>query len=44
MVDFVLGLFIAGLLVRGWLRGFVRETLDLVALVIGTAAIGSALS
>jgi membrane protein required for colicin V production len=35
MVDFVLGLFIAGLLVRGWLRGFVRETLDLVALFIG---------
>jgi len=35
MVDFVLGLFIAGLLVRGWLRGFVREALDLVALFIG---------
>jgi membrane protein required for colicin V production len=35
MVDFVLGLFIAGLLVRGWLRGFVREILDLVALFIG---------
>lgn len=35
MIDFVLGLFIAGLLVRGWLRGFVREALDLVALVIG---------
>jgi len=35
MVDFVLGLFIAALLVRGWLRGFVRETLDLVALFIG---------
>jgi len=35
MVDFVIGLFIAGLLVRGWLRGFVRETLDLVALFIG---------
>ena len=35
MVDFVLGLFIAALLVRGWLRGFVREALDLVALFIG---------
>ena len=35
MIDFILGLFIAGLLVRGWLRGFVREALDLVALVIG---------
>ena len=35
MIDFVLGLFLAGLLVRGWLRGFVREALDLVALVVG---------
>ena len=35
MVDFILGLFLTGLLVRGWLRGFVREILDLVALVIG---------
>ena len=35
MIDFVLGLFIAGLLLRGWLRGFVREALDLVALFIG---------
>ena len=35
MIDFVLGLFLAGLLVRGWVRGLVRETLDLVALVIG---------
>ncbi len=35
MIDFVLGLFLAGLLVRGWVRGFVRETLDLVALVVG---------
>lgn len=25
----------AGMLVRGWLRGFVRETLDLVGLVLG---------
>jgi membrane protein required for colicin V production len=35
VIDFILGLFIAGLLVRGWLRGFVREALDLVALVLG---------
>lgn len=35
MIDFVLGLFLAGLLVRGWLRGFVREALDLVGLVVG---------
>jgi len=35
MIDFVLGLFLAGLMVRGWLRGFVRESLDLVALVVG---------
>ena len=35
MVDFILGLFLTGLLLRGWLRGFVREILDLVALVIG---------
>ncbi len=35
MLDFLLGLFIAGLLVRGWLRGFVREVLDLAGLIIG---------
>jgi uncharacterized protein YkwD len=35
MIDFILGLFLAGLLVRGWLRGFVREALDLVGLVVG---------
>lgn len=35
MLDFLLGLFIAGLLVRGWLRGFVREILDLVGLIVG---------
>lgn len=35
MIDFVLGLALAGMLVRGWLRGFVREALDLVGLVIG---------
>jgi len=35
MVDFILGLFLAGLLIRGWMRGFVRESLDLVGLVVG---------
>jgi membrane protein required for colicin V production len=35
VIDFILGLFLAGLLVRGWLRGFVRESLDLVALIVG---------
>ncbi len=35
MVDFILGLFLAALLVRGWVRGFVREVLDLVGLVVG---------
>ncbi len=35
MIDFILGLFLAGLLVRGWVRGFVREILDLVGLVAG---------
>lgn len=35
MIDFILGLALAGMLVRGWLRGFVRETLDLVGLVVG---------
>lgn len=35
MLDFILGLFLAGLLVRGWVRGFVREILDLVGLIVG---------
>lgn len=35
MLDFILGLFLAGLLVRGWLRGLVRELLDLVGLFAG---------
>ncbi|REK19814.1 MAG: hypothetical protein DWQ40_06425 [Actinobacteria bacterium] len=35
MIDFVLGAALAGLAVRGWLRGFVREILDLVGLVLG---------
>ena len=35
MLDFIIGLILAALLVRGWLRGFVREILDLVGLVVG---------
>ena len=35
MLDFVLGVALAGLLIRGWARGFVREALDLVGLVFG---------
>lgn len=35
MIDFVLGLALAAMLVRGWARGFVRESLDLVGLVLG---------
>ncbi len=35
MLDFIFGLFLAGMLLRGWLRGFVREALDLVGLVVG---------
>jgi membrane protein required for colicin V production len=35
MLDFVLGLALAGMLVRGWTRGFVRESLDLLGLVLG---------
>lgn len=35
MIDFILGLALAGMLVRGWMRGFVREALDLVGLVLG---------
>lgn len=37
MLDFVLGLYLAGLAVKGWLRGFVRELLDLVGLIVGAA-------
>lgn len=37
MLDFLLGLYLAGLAVRGWLRGFVRELMDLVGLVVGAA-------
>ena len=35
MLDFILGLYLAGLMVRGWSRGFVREILGLVGLVLG---------
>lgn len=35
MIDFVLGLALAAMLVRGWARGFVRESLDLLGLVLG---------
>ncbi len=35
MLDFVLGAGLTGLAVRGWIRGFVREVLDLVGLVLG---------
>lgn len=37
MLDFALGLYVAGLAVRGWLRGFVRELMDLVGLIVGAA-------
>ena len=35
MLDFILGLFLAGILVRGWVRGFVREAFDLIGLIAG---------
>ncbi len=35
MLDFVLGLYLAALTVRGWVRGFVKEALDLAGLVVG---------
>lgn len=35
MIDFILGLALAGMLIRGWSRGFVREALDLVGLIVG---------
>lgn len=37
MLDFLLGIYLAGLAVRGWLRGFIRELMDLVALIVGAA-------
>ncbi len=35
MVDFILGLILAALAVRGWVRGLIREVLNLVGLVAG---------
>lgn len=35
MIDFVLGLALAAMLVRGWFRGLVREVFDLIGLVVG---------
>jgi uncharacterized membrane protein required for colicin V production len=35
MLDFILGLYLAALAVRGWVRGFVKEALDLAGLVFG---------
>ncbi|MDH3517856.1 MAG: CvpA family protein [Acidimicrobiia bacterium] len=35
MLDFVLGICLSGLAIRGWMRGLVKELLDLAALVIG---------
>jgi uncharacterized protein YkwD/uncharacterized membrane protein required for colicin V production len=35
MVDFVLGAFFVGLIVRGWMRGLVREALDVATLILG---------
>ncbi len=35
MLDFVLGAFLVALIVRGWLKGFVREALDVVTLLLG---------
>ncbi|NIA25705.1 MAG: hypothetical protein GWP04_09070 [Gammaproteobacteria bacterium] len=37
MIDFILGLYFAGLFVRGWLRGFARELMDLIGLIVGLA-------
>ena len=37
MIDFLLGLYFAGLFVRGWVRGFTREAMDLVGLILGLA-------
>lgn len=36
MLDFLLGVYLAGLAVRGWVRGLVRELMDLAGLVLGT--------
>ncbi len=38
MLDLLLGFGLAFLLVRGWFRGFVREAMDLVGLLVGVVA------
>lgn len=38
MIDLVLGFALALLLLRGWFRGFVRESFDLLGLVVGVLA------
>ncbi len=35
MIDFLLGIYLAGLAVRGWLRGLVKEAVDLAGMVLG---------
>jgi uncharacterized membrane protein required for colicin V production len=35
VIDFVLGIYLATLAVRGWLRGLVKELVDLVGLIAG---------
>ena len=35
MLDFVLGALLVALAVRGWMRGFVRESVSLIVLVVG---------
>ncbi len=38
MIDLVIGFALALLLLRGWFRGFVRESFDLLGLVVGVLA------
>lgn len=38
VIDFLLGLYFAGLALRGWMRGLVREAMDLAGLVVGIVA------
>jgi uncharacterized membrane protein required for colicin V production len=37
VLDFLLGIFLAAMAARGWLRGLVRAVLDLAALIVGVA-------
>lgn len=37
MLDFVLGIFFLALLIRGWTRGFVKEAMDLLGVLLGAA-------